>query len=131
MAAVLEPLRVPGAERANLVHDPSLSPRLRPSEFGEAGLIPLEGPGLPGDVPKTLGLVDPLVQQEGDVVEKETAASLHAYRARHAARGDVGGLGEDPRIAQCATAHEHTCHPALPEPIGQLLGFDTVSAAEH
>ena len=89
MRSVLEALRVPRVQRAQLVDDPSLAParRCRLSSLSRS------------DVPEPLRFVDTLVDEQIDVVEKEPGAFLGGDFVRQASFGELAGLLEDPGIA--------------------------------
>ena len=121
---MLKTLRVVGRERADLVDDPAIVRRPRSSRGSPAACAR-------GDVTKTLGLANPLVQQQIDVVEQEPAAIVERDTARGGRpAGEVRRLRQNPRVAQHAASDEHARDPAA-QPLDDLLGLDAVAAAEH
>ena len=122
VGAAVEALRVPGAERAQLVDHPALA-AARPGVGGFDRLSRrlVAEPG---------ALVLVAVHQQVDVVEQEPRPVGGGDLAHRPAGDQVLGLRQDPRIAQHAAAHEHAAH-ARAELVHDLPRLDAVARAEH
>src|SRR5471032_1751693 len=96
MRAAVEPLRVPGAERAELVDNPPVVACRRGMRRRVAH-----------SVAETLWLADALVEQQLDVIEKELTALRRTDGAHWTTCREVGRLRQNPRIAQHTPANKH------------------------
>ena len=97
-----KPLRVPGAQRAQLVDHPAIAPARRAIVARRVALVVLRR-----DVAEALGLALALAQQQIDVVEQELPALLHRDDARRAARERSSACARIHGIAQHAAADQH------------------------
>src|SRR5688572_9630021 len=101
MGAAVEALRIPAAQRPDLVDHPAFAPsRLVVCEHRT-------GSGMT----KAVRLVDPFVEQQLDIVEQKLAAIRHRHLTRRPPGSNVGRLREDPWVAEYAAADKHTAHP--------------------
>src|SRR2546425_10020757 len=81
-------------------------------------------------MPETLGFSDTLGEQHVDVIEEETSPVLQSDLPWRSSGRQIGGLRENPRIAQHPATDEHS-FDASPNPLHDLLGLHAVAAAEH
>ena len=104
--SVVEPFRVPRAQRAQLVDDPALvAARRRVARRHRLARARRAGSPRPRRRRSC--------EQQIDVVEQELAALLERDRRAAARPGrQIGGLREDPRIAQHAAPDEHAADAA-------------------
>src|SRR5687768_17351339 len=84
--AAFESLRVPAAERANLVDDPTFAAarRRRRIRFGRPAF------GARRDVPESAGFIHPVTEEKADVFEEKLTARRQRDRLWTSPRGEVG-----------------------------------------
>src|SRR5204863_5975807 len=124
MRAVVETLRVPGAECADLINEPSI--------MAARGRLPLflMHRFRRCDMAEPVGFMDAFAHEQCDVLEEELSAIAQRDLARCSACGEVRGLRENPWITQDAAANQHTLNARL-HPVDHVSRLDAVAAAEH
>src|SRR5437867_3384892 len=97
MGPVVEPLRIPGAKRTNLIDNPAIV----------AGGWWLVAARRRREMPEPFGFTNAFVEEQADIVEQEPAAILERHLARGAAGRQVSRLRQNPGIPQHTSTDEH------------------------
>src|SRR5947209_1691902 len=103
MGPVVEPLRIPGTERTNLVDDPAIVT----SRFGarDSGLGARDS-GFER-MPESFGFTNAFAEEQADIIEQKPAAILERHLARRAAGRQISRLRQNPGIPQHTSTDEH------------------------
>src|SRR5687767_4694874 len=87
--------------------------------------------GTRSDVAESTGFIHPFTEEESDVLEEKLTALLERDDVWTAAGREIGGLGEDPRIAEDTAPDEHPGNPVGIEFLHHVLGLHAIAAAEY